>query len=284
MELSEKQKELLQNFANLISYGHSYLSRVGLKRKKTSIRKKLFFYMFGATQSYAESILKIMAPTKSHTSIYAHSGLIIFRSIFENLINISWIYACDSQKNAAIFHIDFLQSTLKYSNRYRNLMTKYKNNKYSNWDLTFGNKKKPEDWNDFIEELEKAIKKEQRKYCLDVNSKLPPIEQRCMQHDVYWETKNKLKQDNCLEKLYVTYYPYFSGVVHLTAQGLDTFRDRFSDNMSIDSHPNDIEALIPITYTTYFSLLELFLKQFGVYDKNAMRGYRLISKSLLHQT
>jgi len=248
---------------------------------RTTIRKKMLFFMFGATQSYVESILKIISPTKSHTSIYANSGLILFRSITENLINIGWIFACDSQKNAAIFHIDWLQSTLKYSNRYKELMIKYNKTKYPTWDLTFGDKQKADDWDKYIAVLRKNISKEQRRYGLTSNSQLPPIEQRCMQHDDYLRVKGKLNQGNCLEKLYVTYYPYFSGIAHLTSQGLDTFRDRQTDNPSIDSHPKEIEALVPITYTVYFALLEMFLKQFGVYDKVGMKEYRAIAKSMI---
>ena len=281
MELTVKQKELLEKLASLMVYGHNQLAKAELKRKRTTIRKKMLFFMFGATQSYVESILKIISPTKSHTSIYVNSGLVLFRSITENLINIGWIYACNSQKNAAIFHIDWLQSTLKYSNRYKELMIKYNKTKYPTWDLTFGDKQKADDWDKYIAVLKKDISKWQRRYGLTANSHLPPIEQRCMQHDDYLKAKGKLNQGNCLEKLYVTYYPYFSGIAHLTAQGLDTFRDRPTDSPSIDSHPKEIKVLVPITYTVYFALLEMFLKQFGVYDKVGMKEYRKVAKSMI---
>lgn len=281
MELTEKQRGLLQNLTELLVYGHGEISKIKLDRKGTSLRKKLIFFMMGATQSYAESILKVISPTKNHTSIYANSGLILFRSITENLINISWIYACDTQKNTAIFLIDWLQSTLKYSNRYKDLMTKYRKEKYPDWNLTFGDKEKAEDWNTYIKILKGNIIKEQRRYKLSSDSKLPPIEQRCIQHDDYWIDKGTLKQANGLEKLYVTYYPYFSGIAHLSAQGLDTFRDRLSDDRIIDSNPKEIEALVPVTYVVYFALLELFLKKFGVYDKVSMVKYRKAAKLLI---
>lgn len=279
MDMSEKQRELLQKFADLVVYGHGQLSKVELKRKRTSLRKKLLFFMFGATQSYAESILKIMAPTKSHPSIYANSGMILFRSMNENLINLGWIYACDSQKNAAIFSIDFLQSTLKYANSYKDLMIKYNKNDYPKWNLTFGDKREAQDWDEYIILLKKDIKKEQKRYKLHEHSKLPKLKERCVQHDDYLKAKGKLKQGNSLEKLYVTYYPYFSGIAHLTAQGLDTFRDRFSDNMIIDSPVKEIETLIPVTHFLYFALLEMFLKKFGVYNKVKMKEYRKIVKT-----
>ena len=282
MELTDKQKDLLEKFANLVVYGHNQLAKVGLKRKYTPLKKKLLFFMFGATQTYTESILKIISPTKSHTSIYANSGLILFRSITENLINLSWIYACDSQKNAAIFHIDWLQSTLRYSNRYKELMIKYSKIKYPSWNLTFGDKHEAGDWDAYIAQLKSDIDKAQKRYRLASNSGLPPIEQRCMQHDEYLKVKGKLNQGNCLEKLYVTYYPYFSGIAHLTAQGLDTFRDRLTDSPSIDSNPKEIEALVPITYAVYFALLEMFLKQFKVYEKVGMKEHRRIARLLIY--
>jgi len=282
MELTEKQQDLLQKLANLIVYGHNQLSKLELKKKKTSIRKKLLFFMFGATQSYAESIFKIMSPTKNHTSIYANSALILLRSITENLINLGWIYACNSQRNAAVFHLDFLQSTLKYAKRYKELMIKYRKEKYPKWDLTFGDKKKADDWDEYIGLLKKVIQKGQKRYKLQPDTQLPPIEQRCIQHDDYLRAKGKLTQGNSLEKLYVTFYPYFSGIAHLTSQGLDTFRNRLTDDMTIDSHPNEIEALVPVTYAVYFAMLEMCLKQFKAYDRVGMKEYRAIAKSMLY--
>lgn len=236
--------------------------------------------MFGVTQSYVESILKVISPTKNHTSIYANSGLILFRSITENLINLSWIYACKDQKNAVIFSIDRLQNTLKFSKRYKDLMIKYDNQRYPTWDLTFGDKQQANDWDEYIDLLKNNIAKEQKKYRLPTNSKLPPIEQRCMQHDNYLKRKGELRQSNSLEILYVTYYPYFSGITHLTVMGLDTFIKKSTDDLSTDSHPEEIEMLAPITYSTYLALLEIFLKKFEVYEKTEMKAYERVAKSM----
>ncbi len=196
MELTDKQKVLLQNFSKLLVYGHNELAKVGLKQKGLSLRKKLLFYMMGATQSQAESILKVMNPTQQHTSVYFNSAIILFRSITENYMNLSYLYACDDQKNAAIFHIDWLQSTLKFSNKYKGLMTKY-----PNWDLTFGDKKQATDWDSYIVILKRIIARDQKYYKLPSNSVLLPLEQRCIKHDQYLASKNKLNPGNCLEKI-----------------------------------------------------------------------------------
>ncbi|MEI6327372.1 MAG: DUF5677 domain-containing protein [Candidatus Roizmanbacteria bacterium] len=272
MKLTDKQKSFLENFSKLLVYGHNELAKVGLKQKRTSLKKKLLFFMMGATQSEAESIFKIMTPTQLHSSIYFNSAIILFRSITENLMNLSFIYACDSQKNATIFHIDWLQSTLKYSNRYKRLMTKY-----PQWNLVFGDKAKADDWNGYIQILKKVIAKDQKRYKLPNNSELPPLEQRCMQHDQYLSQKNKLNQGNSLEKMYVTYYPYFSGISHLRSSGLNSFRnyqDNGSFSMSIDSSPVDIEAIIPVTYANYLMILRFFLQKFKVYDGEAFREHK----------
>ena len=235
--------------------------------------------MMGATQSEAESIFKIMSPTKMHSSVYFNSAIILFRSITENLMNLSYIYACDSQKNAAIFHIDWLQSTLKYSNRYKDLMTKY-----PQWDLVFGDKAKADDWNGYIQILKKAIANDQKRYKLPYNSsELPHLEQRCMQHDQYLSQKNKLNQGNSLEKMYVTYYPYFSVISHLRSGGLNSFRNYQDDgsfSMSIDSNPAEIETIIPVTYANYLMILRFFLQKFNVYNGKDFREYKKILKSM----
>lgn len=278
MELTDKQKYFLDNFSKFLVYGHNELTKVGLKQKRTSLKKKLLFFMMGATQSEAESIFKIMSPTQMHSSVYFNSAIILFRSITENLMNLSYIYASDSQKNAAIFHIDWLQSTLKYSNRYKDLMTKY-----PQWDLVFGDKTKADDWNEYIQILKRAITQDQKRYKLPSNSVLPPLEQRCIQHDQYLDQKNKLNQGNSLEKMYVTYYPYFSGISHLTSGGLNSFRDYQDDgsfSMSIDSKPADIEAIIPVTYANYLMILKFFLQKFNVYNGEDFREYKKILKSM----
>ncbi len=278
MELIDKQKSFLKNFSKLLVYGHNELAKVDLKQKRTSLRKKLLFFMMGATQSEAESIFKIMSPTQMHSSVYFNSAIVIFRSITENLMNLLYIYACDGQKNAAIFHIDWLQSTLKYSNRYKCLMTKY-----PQWDLVFGDKAKAGDWNGYIQILKTAIAKDQKRYKLSDNSELPRLEQRCIQHDQYLSQKNKLSQGNSLEKMYVTYYPYFSGISHLTSGGLNSFRNYRDDgsfSMSIDSNPADIEAMIPVTYANYLMILRFFLQKFNVYNGKDFREYKKTLKSM----
>lgn len=284
MELTDKQKLLLENFTKLLVYGHSELAKVGLKQKGISLKKKLLFYMMGATQSQAESILKIMNPTQQQTSVYFNSAIILFRSITENLMNIGYIYACDGQKNAGIFHIDWLQSTLKYSNRYKGLMIKYRKEKYPDWNLAFGDKLKADDWDSYIKLLKKSIAREQRRFKLPSDSELPPLEQRCIQHDDYLKAKDKLNQGNSLEKLYVTYYPYFSGIAHLTSGGLNSFRNYQSDgsfSMDIDSDPKEIEAIIPVSCANYMAILKFFLQRFGVYNREAFKEYNQVLRELL---
>ncbi len=278
MELTDKQKLLLENFTKLLVYGHSGLAKVGLKQKGISLKKKLLFYMMGATQSQAESILKVMSPTQQHTSVYYNSAIILFRSITENLMNLSYIYACDDQKNAAIFHIDWLQSILKYSNKYKGLMSKY-----PNWNLVFGDKQQATDWNSYIEVLKKDITTDQKYYKLPNDSELPPLEQRCIKHDQYLTTKNKLNQGNSLEKMYITYYPYFSGIAHLTSEGLNSFRNYRPDgsfSMDIDSSPKEIEAIIPVAYVNYIAILKFFLQKFGVYNRDSFKEYKKIMLDL----
>ncbi len=288
MDLTSTQKDLLKNLARLMNYGRTQMvEKLVIDPKKwtrMTLRRKLLFYMFGATQSLAESILKVIRPTEGHPSIYRNSALLLFRSLSENLINISWIYACRGQKNAAIFAIDEFQSKKTYANEYRELMRKYSKTKFTKWNLTFGNIREANDWDKFISTVEKSIKEAQKKYNLPEDSELPNLKQRCVQFDIYLKTKNKLKQKNSLERFYVLYYDYFSGIAHLKAQGLNAFRDKLDDpSPSIDSDPKEIEKLVPLIYTVYRALLEVFLKRFGAYDKVQMREYRTIERYMLKQ-
>lgn len=233
--------------------------------------------MTGATQSYTESVLKVMTPTSEHTSVYVNSGIIFLRSVTENLINISFIYACDTQKNAAVFHVDWLQSTIKFANRYKQLMVKY-----PGWNLTFGDKVKASDWESYISYLKKKIQKDQRHFKTPL-TKLPTIEQRCIEHDKYLDSKGRLKEGNSLEKLYVTYYPYFSGIAHLTSGGLNSFRNYLEDgsfNMDIDSNPEDIDVVVLPAYASYLNLLSFFLKRFDIHKGTEIAKFRTKLKEL----
>lgn len=291
MELSDKQKELLRNLKALLIYGYKELSKVGLKRKRVILKKKLLFFMMGATQSYAESVLKIITSTQEHPAIYDKSALVLVRSLSENLININYIHACDTQANAAIYWIQYLQDAVKFANRYKCLMIKYPKSQYPDWDLTFGfggnnpkNIKKPADWDRFIKKIEKQIRSNQRRYKLAPKSELPDIKKRCVEADDYLKTKGKLNPGNSLEKLYVIYYPYFSGIAHLTAPGLNTFiKSKPDDSLTadVDAPAMEIETIVPITYTLYFVILRFFLQRFNVHDGKSIKKYKDISKTMI---
>jgi|SRR5581483_3556058 len=290
MELNDKQKALLQNLKELLIYGNGELARIGLKRNRTSLKKKLLFFMMGATHSYAESILKIITPFQEHPAIYDKSALVLVRSLTENLINISYIHACDTQANAARYWIDFLQDTVKFAKRYKALMAKYPKAQYPDWDLTFGftgqdprNIKKPEDWDKFIRKLERQIHSLQKHFKLPLNAELPDIKKRCVEHDDYLKAKNKLNPGNSLEKLYVTYYPYFSQIAHLTAGGLNTFIKTSADGSlgaDIDAPAKEIETIVPITYIGYLAVFRFFLKRFNAYNGKNIKKYNDISKTM----
>ena len=289
-ELTDNQKLLLQNLKELLVYGNGELAKVELKRKRTSLKKKVLYFMMCATQSYSESILKIITPTQEHSSIYDKSALILIRSLTENLININYIHACKSQANAARYTIDFLQNTVKFANRYKALMLKYPKAQYPDWNLMFGyggsdprNIKKPADWDKLIRKLQRQIHSNQRRYKLPANSVLPDIKTRCVENDDSLKAKGKLNQGNCLEKLYVTYYPYFSQIAHLTAPGLNTFIKSAPDGSltaDIDAPATEIETIVPVTYPLYFSILKFFLQRFDVYNNKEMKKYKDIFKTM----
>lgn len=290
MELTDKQKTLLQNLRDLLVYGNNELTKVGLKRKHTHLKKKLLFFMMGATQSYAESILKIITPADEHSAIYDKPALVLIRSLTENLININYIHACDTQAHAAVYWIHYLQDAVKFANRHKGLMMKYPKTLYPDWDLTFGfgdndlrNIKAPADWDKIIKRLKRQILKSQRKYGLHPESMLPDIQKRSIQADDYVKGKGKLTPNNSLEKLYVIYYPYFSGVAHLTAPGLNTFiKSTPNDSIKaeIDAPASEIEAIVPITYSLYFAILRFFLQRFEVYDRENIKKHENIFKTM----
>lgn len=289
MELSETQKILLGNLRELLTYGNNEMSKVSLKRKHISLKKKLLFHMMGATQSYAESILKMISPTQEHPAIYDKSALVLLRSLTENLINISYIHSCNTQGNAAIYWIHYLQDSVKFAKRHKNLMLKYPQKQYPGWDLSFRfthndprNINKPTDWDRFIKKLERQILSNQKLYKLSPKSQLPDLKSRCVVSDDYLRAKGKLTSENCLEKLYVNYYPYFSGMAHLTAPGINTFIKSTPDGsltVDIDAPATEIETIVPPTYPLYLGILRFFLQRFNAYDNGGIKKYEDLSKS-----
>lgn len=279
MEPNGKQKALLKNLHELLIYGNSKFTSIGLK-KSISLKKRMLFYMTGATQSYAEAVFKIMSPP----NYYDKSALILLRSITENLINVGYIHACDNQVNAALYFIDGFQDDLKFANRYKCLMMKYPKRKYHDWNLIFGSKKRAKDWNGYISKTKRRIASWQKRYQLVPNSELPSIEERCVQHDKYLKAKGKLNSGNSLEKLYVTYYRYFSQIAHLSVRGLGAFLNYSSKTKQIDpridSAPSEIETIIPLTYAAYYAILKYCLDRFDVLNKKEVKKFDELSKTM----
>ena len=261
MELSIKQKELLIKFHELLVYGDSKLRATELNYKKLRTKKQVLYFMMGATQSYAESILRLVQPP----SIYDKAAEVLMRSIIETLINLDYVYASRTQQNALSFMIYSTKDQIDFAKRHKKFMKKY-----PSWNLEFGYIKNPEDWDEFLRNKEKEIKLGERYFKKSFSDKFPNIRKRAETADNYLESKGKLTEGKSLEKYYVLYYKYFSQVAHLTMPGLERFTSYDENNhlrFDLDGKPDDIDRVVSVTYIIYFAILRFFLKEFKIFNK-----------------
>lgn len=268
MEISNANKELINNFKEILEYGYSKLGTFSLHRDKYRLKKQLLHMMMAATQSYSEAILKLM----SSPPVYDKAAEVLYRSLTENLINLGFIYSSKTQKNALIFLAYSVQDNNDFAKKYKNLMEKY-----PNWNLKFGYIDSIPKWNDFIDKNNKLLDKYQRKYKITLPKKLPKLISRVITYDNYLKSKNKFSKKNNLESSFVFYYKFFSQVAHLTMPGLERFLVRKQDGSEqvvIDGDDESVGRLLAVTYHIYFVFLRFTLQQFKLYDKNEFKKFK----------
>ncbi len=107
METSNKNKDLITNFKQILQYGFSKLQAFPLHLDKYRLKKKLLHRMMAATQSYSEAIVKLM----DNPPVYDKAAEVLYRSLVENLINLGFLYSSKTQKNALIFLADSIQDS-----------------------------------------------------------------------------------------------------------------------------------------------------------------------------
>ena len=250
-----------------LQYGNDLLSSTELKIKGTHLKKKVLFPLMGIIQSYSESINKIIIPP----NIYDKSAEIIMRSIFEAIINITYVYSCRTETNAAIFLTDEWEEKISFAKKQKALMQKY-----PTWNLNFGSITKPDEWDLFVLEQKNEMKKMSKKYKL-TQTGLPPLEQRAQICDTYLKSKNNFRKGNSIEFIYDTLYGYFSQPGHANASGIGHFYRKNTgqkDGFYIDGNNNDLESVLTTTFAYYYFALSYFAKEFGVYEKKDFKKYK----------
>lgn len=268
-------QQLLVEYKDLIEYGSEKLIKSKIDFKKIKGKKKLLYFMMGVTQSYSASIFKLLNPPH----IYDKSAEIIFRSLLENLINMSFIYTGRSEKNVMIFAIQGHLNKIEFAKKYKHFM-----NKYPDWNLQFNSEiKTVEDWDKFILNLEKHIKKIEKKYKFKAPKKYPSLRERTIVHDDELKKKGKLNSSNSLEFLYMYYYQYFSEPAHLNSSGIDRFVVGIEKVMriDIDAPIEKITPVLSISYIFYFIFLKSYLMQFKMYKREEFSRFEKIRKHIL---
>jgi hypothetical protein len=275
MTVSDKNKELIKNFRELLLYGSSKLQAFPLHKDKYRLKKQILYIMMAATQSYSEAILKLM----DNQPIYDKAAEVIYRSLVENLINLSYIYSTRTQENALIFLAFSIQDNNDFVKKYKTLMLKY-----PEWKLDFAGLDTSSKCDDYINKNNKFLAKSQKKYKITLSTKLPDIRKRVIQYYEYLKLKNKFNKKNNLEFSYVMFYKFFSQIAHLTMPGLERFLIREADgseNVEIDSDEKSIGRILPITYQMYFVFLRFTLQTFDIYNKNEFKKFKVFSKNLV---
>jgi hypothetical protein len=250
-----------------LRFGQIKLGQISLD-KRSRPKKWLSVLMFIATQSYSESILKLLAPP----GVFDLAAEVVLRSLIENVINFNYIFSSRSDRNAWIFAIYSIRDRIDFAEKYKSFWIRY-----PGWKMNFGPIKKPSDWDAFIDLKEKEIQKIKKRYKhLSLDSNHDHLRERAAVADNYLNSLGKLNSRNSLEKYYVFYYKHFSQISHLTSPGLERFFLKEADgteSLRIHGSSEDTDRVIPIVYAIYISMLRSILKQFGIYNKEEFKKY-----------
>lgn len=276
MQLSNKQEEFLQNFAEILEYGSSKIQSSNIKIGSIRAKKELLYFMMGATQSYSEALFKLISPPH----IYDKAAEIMFRSLIETFINLNYIFNCKTQNHAQIFTFDSILDKIDFAKKYKRLMLEH-----PNWDLEFSSEiKVASDWDREIDRMEKKIGDIEHRYKIKAPKKIPDLKTRAKESDEYQNSKGKLKKKNSLEYYYVAFYKFFSQVTHLTASGIERFAfiDSNKDLIFVtDGNGKDVERIVPVAYVIYFVILKFFLDEFRIYDRSEFARFTKLSKAIV---
>lgn len=274
-KFNAKQQDLVNQFGEILKFGSTLLSSTELNFTKVRFKKQLLFPVLCASQSYSESIFKLLR----NEPYFDKASEVLFRSLVETFININYIYSGRTQRNAFIFIIDSVQEQIDFAEKHRSFW-----NKYPKWHLTFGHIKSPSDWDQFINEKEAEIQKISKRYKYKIPKQIPDIRGRAIIFDEYLKKKNTLSERKSLEKYYVLYYKFFSQIAHLNSSGLNRFfvtNANGQQQLMTDGSPDDVERIISITYQIYFVLLRFFAKEYKLYKNEDFVKFEQFSKSIL---
>src|SRR3990167_5578986 len=259
-EFNDQQKKLIAEYRELITYGYKMLSSVSLDLKKVRVRKKVLYFMMGAVQSYAESILKLM----SSEPAYEKPGESLLRSQLEIWLNLRFIYSSRSEDKARLFMSDLVMESLTYAKKHKTLWEKY-----PLWDMEFGTIKKSSDWEKFISDNVDLLKKYRKEYKDKHVTKLPNLYDRTLAIDSHLKKIGTFSEKNSAEKFYTLFYPYFSQSTHANMSGLQRYmRGTIASPepfLDVDSKPEDAERILSVSYQGYFAVLHFFLQVFNAY-------------------
>lgn len=276
-EFNDDQKRLIKEYRELITYGYGKICKVSLDFNKFRVRKEVLYFMMGAMQSYSESILKLMGSEP----VYEKPGESLLRSQLEIWLNMRFIYSSRSEDKARLFLSDLVMESNTFAKKHKALW-----NKYPKWNMEFGTIKKMNDWDKFISDNQKILKKYQKKYKDKEVTKLPNLYDRTLIIDKYLKKLGTFSENTSAERYYTLYYQYFSQATHSNMSGLQRFirvkgdiiREPFFD---IDSKPEDAERVLIISYQAYFATLHFFLQVFNIYDNQEYKGFKKYSKNMV---
>ncbi|OGE32716.1 hypothetical protein A3J19_03565 [Candidatus Daviesbacteria bacterium RIFCSPLOWO2_02_FULL_41_8] len=275
-ELNEKQKVLIKEYRELITYGYQKMSGIQLDFKKVRVRKRVLYFMMGAMQSFSESILKLMGTEP----VYEKPGESFLRSQLEIWLNMRFIYSSRSEDKARLFLSDLVMESLTYAKKHKTLWEKY-----PLWDMEFGTIKKSSDWEKFISDNVDLLKKYRKEYKDKHVTKLPNLYDRTLAIDSHLKKIGTFSEKNSAEKFYTLFYPYFSQSTHANMSGLQRYmRGTIASPepfLDVDSKPEDAERILSVSYQGYFAVLHFFLQVFNAYSPSEYDRFKQYSKGLI---
>lgn len=266
--LSDRQLILVEELQKLLDFGYLKVSKGNFDLKRMRSRKSLLFMMTGVVQSYSGSILSLLKNGQTN------GAEVLLRPIVETFINLNYIFIFRSERNALRFIFDDEYDRRKLGNKIKKFLENH-----SSYKTNFDHMETPADWEKYIKERNKALKKlntiNKRKYHEELKE-LPSLYDRAVAVDKDTLTRTgKLK--NSLEWWYITMYWLFSGITHVTPRGMNSFikkEDNGGYTFITDGKLESVERIAVTTFSLYYQFLRLMAKQFKLFPLSELTPFK----------
>jgi len=248
-------KTIIEDFEKLLKFGEEETRNVQIDIKKQREKTILLFSGMGSIDENCRAVLVLI----KNNNILPALGLL--RTLLETYIKLTYIFKDNRQDNAKRFLLKSFHEKL----RWMKIVKAFLDNNPDHGSGDFA----AVDWDKEIQETEKIINKQIRKYPF-LSNQMPNLADVSKKCDEGNDTKKT-------EFLYLTTHKYFSEHLHFGAVGLnDYFRPNENGGYWFDPKggQDNIPMIIHTAHAIYSDMIRAYFRYFKIPKVRELKKYR----------